>query len=179
MHDEHPHPLLAQVPLTISPFLSLPTSVPLPYSYKTLPSTLPASILQPQSDPNNPQQQQPQQQQPPAYVQSASGTSATPDAILTSCLALQQHLQKLETDARKTLKEWEDRRAAEDLAEKRRLAPGWLDSGVHIIKPEAEEKPQRNAGEAEVANLMDDDPQKRQQEKAGEELDRVFGGLQV
>ena len=161
------------MPLTISPFLSLPTSVPLPYSYKTLPSTLPASILHPTPDAHN------QQQQPPAYVQSASGTSATPDAILTSCLALQQHLQKLEADARNTLKEWEDRRAAEDLAEKRRLAPGWLDSGVHIIKPEDEEAPKGNAGAGEVANLMDDDPQKRQQERAGEELDRVFGGLKV
>jgi len=158
-----PHPLLAQVPLTISPFLSLPTATPLPYSYKTLPSTLPPSILQ-----------------KPDYVTSSAGTSAAPDAILQSCLALQQHLQKLEADARKTLKEWEDKRKAEDLAEKRRLAPGWLDSGVHILKPEVDEG---KGKEMEVENIMDDDPQQREaevkKEREGEELDRVFGGMKV
>ncbi|EAT81746.1 hypothetical protein HBI56_156470 [Parastagonospora nodorum] len=163
MHDEHPHPLLAQVPLTISPFLSLPTATPLPYSYKTLPSTLPPSVLQ-----------------NPDYVTSSAGTSAAPDAILQSCLALQQHLQKLEADARKTLKEWEDKRKAEDLAEKRRLAPGWLDSGVHILKPEVDEV---KGKEMEVENIMDDDPQQREaevkKEREGEELDRVFGGMKV
>jgi hypothetical protein len=166
-----PHPLLTQVPLTISPFLSLPTSVPLPYSYKSLPSTLPPSILQPQNQSN--------EQQPPQYVTSASGSSAHPDTILSSCTALQQHLSKLEAEARRTLKGWEDKRAAEDLAEKRRLAPGWLDSGVHILKPEEEEKQDKGV----VENIMDDDPQQREAEtkkvREGEELDRVFGGLKV
>jgi hypothetical protein len=136
--------------------------VPLPYSYKTLPSTLPSSILQ-----------------SPAYVSSASGTTSTPDAILSSCVALQQHLQKLEADARNTLNEWRDKREKEDLAEKRRLAPGWLDSGVHILKPEEVKKEE----DMVVENIMDDDPQQREAEtkkaKEGEDLDRVFGGLQV
>jgi hypothetical protein len=157
-----PHPLLTQVPLTISPFLSLPTSVPLPYSYKSLPSTLPPSITSES-----------------AYVTSASGSPAHPDTILSSCTALQQHLSKLEAEARRTLKGWEDKRAAEDLAEKRRLAPGWLDSGVHILKPEEEEKKDKGV----VENIMDDDPQQREAEtkkvREGEELDRVFGGLKV
>jgi hypothetical protein len=170
-----PHPLLAQVPLTISPFLSLPTSVPLPYSYKSLPSTLPPSILQQPSNSSD------SHQQPPAYVTSSAGTSAHPDTILTSCVALQQHLQKLEADARKTLKEWEDRRKAEDLAEKRRLAPGWLDSGVHILKPEDDMEGTKK--DQVVENIMDDDPQQREADtkkvREGEELDRVFGGLKV
>jgi hypothetical protein len=148
--------------LTISPFLSLPTSVPLPYSYKTLPSTLPSSILQ-----------------SPDYVSSASGTTSSPDAILSSCVALQQHLQKLEADARNTLNEWREKREREDLAEKRRLAPGWLDSGVHILKPEEVKREE----DMVVENIMDDDPQQREAEtkkaKEGEDLDRVFGGLQV
>ncbi|KAL5115600.1 hypothetical protein ACEQ8H_006487 [Pleosporales sp. CAS-2024a] len=166
MHDEHPHPLLAQVPLTISPFLSLPTATPLPYSYKSLPSTLPQSILQ-NAD----------------YVTSSAGTSAAPDAILASCLALQEHLQKLEADARQTLRQWEDKRKAEDLAEKRRLAPGWLDSRVHILKPETGDASNTAGNGTEVENIMDDDPQQREAEvkkaREGEELDRVFGGLRV
>jgi hypothetical protein len=94
---------------------------------------------------------------------------------------LQQHLQKLEADAKKTLKEWEDRRKAEDLAEKRRLAPGWLDSGVHILKPEDDREGANK--EQVVENIMDDDPQQREADtkkvREGEELDRVFGGLKV
>jgi hypothetical protein len=90
-------------------------------------------------------------------------------------------LQKLEADARKTLKEWEDRRKAEDLAEKRRLAPGWLDSGVHILKPEDDMGGTKK--DQVVENIMDDDPQQREADtkkvREGEELDRVFGGLKV
>ncbi|OWY46436.1 hypothetical protein AALT_g2419 [Alternaria alternata] len=167
-----PHPLLAQVPLTLSPFLSLPTSVPLPYSYVTLPSTLPPSIL-------SQQQQDGSNTSKPAYVMSSSGTSAHPDQILTSCVALQEHLSKLEADARKTLAQWEERRQKEDLAEKRRVAPGWLDSGVHILKPEESDGGAKKEDKAPVQNLMDLDPQAESKAKEGEELDRVFGGLQV
>ncbi|KAL1799455.1 hypothetical protein ACET3X_003492 [Alternaria dauci] len=172
MHDEHPHPLLAQVPLTLSPFLSLPTSVPLPYSYVTLPSTLPPSIL-------SQQQQDGSNASKPAYVTSSTGTSAHPDQILKSCVALQEHLSKLEADARKTLAEWEERRQREDLAEKRRVAPGWLDSGVHILKPEESDAGANKQDKVPVQNLMDLDPQAESKAKEGEELDRVFGGLQV
>lgn len=65
------------------------------------------------------------------------------------------------------------------MAERRRVAPGWLDSGVHILKPE-------NLDEGKVAGvntappqLMDLDPQAEDKRKEGEELDRVFGGLKV
>lgn len=179
----------------MSPFLSLPTAVPLPYSYKPLPSTLPPSILTPpvtgvsSNDTSTPpvqqqqqqdQQQQQQQQQVP-YVVSGSGTRAHPDQILSSCTALQEHLRRLEEDARRTLSEWEERRRQEDLAEKRRVAPGWLDSGVHILRPEGvdEQGKEGGKGKQQQENLMDLDPQAERKAKEGEELDRVFGGLKV
>jgi hypothetical protein len=117
-------------------------------------------------------------------VTSATGTSAHPDQILTSCVALQEHLAKLEADAKRTLAEWEERRRKEDLAEKRRVAPGWLDSGVHIIKPEGPGGDGVSGGPAKEdkvpeQNLMDLDPQAERKAQEGEELDRVFGGLQV
>ena len=63
------------------------------------------------------------------------------------------------------------------------MAPGWLDSGVHILKPEEAEGSGKGGGngggDGEVMDLMDDDPQQREAEKRGEELDRVFGGLKV
>lgn len=165
------------MPLTVSPFLALPHSVPLPYSYVTLPSTLPPSILQ---------QNQPDPSQPPQYIQSASGQTAHPDQILLSCTALREHLAKLEEDARKTLDIWKEKREKEELAEKRRVAPGWLDSGVHILKPENVEA--ERAVKAQEQGLMDGDggiQQTSQPQMQGggsreaEELDRVFGGLHV
>lgn len=161
------------MPLTVSPFLSLPHSVPLPYSYVTLPSTLPPSILQQnQSDPS----------QPPQYVTSASGQSAHPDAILKSCVALQEHLAKLETDAKRMLGEYRERKEREELAEKRRVAPGWLDSGVHILKPENVRE--EEARKAQAQGLLDDGPVQQgqsgmQRPSEGDELDRAFGGLSV
>ncbi|KAF2113595.1 hypothetical protein BDV96DRAFT_622454 [Lophiotrema nucula] len=188
MHDEHPHPLLAQVPLTVSPFLSLPTATPLPYSYKQLPSTLPPSILSAPPTQNATSNSNEQQSQQPAYIVSSTGTTATPDQILTSCLALQTHLQHLEANARATLQSWEDERRAADLAEKRRVAPGWLDGQVKIIKPEnaggeedvvMEERPQpqrrTSVGIKGLVERRDGVPDPR----AGEELDRVFGGLDI
>lgn len=87
------------------------------------------------------------------------------------------------------MQEWQERRRAEDLAEKRRVAPGWLDSGVHIIKPEETTVQQQEAdgsgGSASAGargpprDLMDEDPQAERKEREGEELDRVFGGLKV
>jgi hypothetical protein len=163
--------------------VSLPTSVPLPYSYKTLPSTLPPSILSSTSTANT---STAAPQQPPAYVTSSTGQSATPDDILSSCRALQAHLEKLEADAREELRSWEERRQREDLAEKRRKAPGWLDSGVHILKPE-------NVAENEGVQTAQNGPsgpsggavnggqgaQGALQSQEGDELDRVFGGLNV
>ncbi|KAI2488460.1 hypothetical protein Ptr902_02593 [Pyrenophora tritici-repentis] len=93
----------------------------------------------------------------------------------------------MEEDARRTLREWEERRQREDLEEKRRVAPGWLDSGVHIIKPEEGSTGQTVGGntgqgqgqQQQQESLMDLDPQAERKAKEGEELDRVFGGLQV
>jgi hypothetical protein len=193
-----PHPLLAQVPLTVSPFLSLPTATPLPYTYKQLPSTLPPSVLSSNatSDHSQPQSQS-QPQQPPAYVMSSSGTTATPDQILSSCIALQSHLQSLENEARNTLRAWEDKRKAEDLAEKRRVAPGWLDGDVKLLRPD-----NVGGGDAEMGEAGAQDQGQAQsgthQRRAslgskalverrdgmpdpseGEELDRAFGGMDL
>ena len=90
----------------------------------------------------------------------------------------------MEEDAKRTLREWEERRQREDLAEKRRVAPGWLDSGVHIIKPEENTSQNNEAGrhtgqQQQQENLMDLDPQADRKAQEGEELDRVFGGLKV
>ncbi|KAF4634200.1 hypothetical protein G7Y89_g3901 [Cudoniella acicularis] len=170
-----PHPLLAQVPLTVSPFVSLPSATTLPYTYKTLPSALPQSSTGAPASSGEEKAQ---------YVVSASGHAAHPDEIIASCKALQAYIQKVQDDADKELRAWEDAIAARELAEKRRVAPGWLDSDARILEPER--KTSSTAGAQ--GNLMDTDVSRAEASslqstataiptREGDELDRAFGGL--
>ncbi|KAH7330531.1 hypothetical protein BKA65DRAFT_509546 [Rhexocercosporidium sp. MPI-PUGE-AT-0058] len=173
MHDNRTHPLLAQVPLTVSPFVSLPTATTLPYTYKTLPSSLPQSSTGAPSSADDKTK----------YVVSSSGHAAHPDDIIASCKALQAYIQKVQDDADKELKAWDEYLAARDLAEKRRVAPGWLDSDARILEPERKTE----AGRLE-SNLMDVDVSSAEASglqkapvvapnREGDELDRAFGGM--
>ncbi|KAH7383446.1 hypothetical protein BKA64DRAFT_712327 [Cadophora sp. MPI-SDFR-AT-0126] len=173
MHDNRTHPLLAQVPLTVSPFVSLPTATTLPYTYKTLPSSLPPSST---GAPSSGDEKTP-------YVVSSSGHAAHPDDIIASCKALQAYIQKVQDDADKELKAWEEYITARDLAEKRRVAPGWLDSEARILEPERKAE----AGQSQ-SNLMDVDVSSAEASSLqnapvvasngeGDELDRAFGGM--
>ncbi len=160
------HPLLAQVPLTVSPFLSLPIAVTLPYTFRSVPTSLPPSIVA-ETTPGKSK-----------YVTSSSGHSAHPDDIINSCKALQEHLNKTTEDAEKAIKEWEQDIRERDLAEKRRVAPGWLDRDEKILEP-------TKAPSSAVAeqNLLDGQPVNTiscpamSPNREGEELDRAFGGL--
>lgn len=126
------HPLLEQVPLTVSPFVSLPAATTLPYTYKSMPSTLPPSSAGITATSTDTASSDPK----PKYVVSSSGHAAHPDDIIASCRALQAHISKLQADAEASLREFDERIRARDLAEKRRLAPGWLDSDVRVLEPE-------------------------------------------
>ncbi|KAL4967755.1 uncharacterized protein BDV14DRAFT_197766 [Aspergillus stella-maris] len=171
-----PHPLLAQVPLTVSPFINLPTTVTLPYTYKSVSSTLPPSVT---VDPSNPDAK-------PRYVISASGEhAASPEDILASCKALEQHLSKTKADADQAIKQWKESISARDLAEKRRVAPGWLDRDEKLLQPSnaspqlSQSQPSQSlldsaASDSAAAELPSMAPRNE-----GEELDRAFGGLDV
>lgn len=176
MHDNRTHPLLQQVPLTVSPFVSLPTATTLPYTYKNLPSTLPAASTGTSSGEEKAQ-----------YVVSSSGHAAHPDEITASCKALQSYIQKVQDDADKELRAWEEAIAARELAEKRRVAPGWLDSDARILEPERRHASRGEGGRSQ-GNLMDVDVSSAEASGLrnapvvapngpGDELDRAFGGL--
>ncbi len=166
--------------MTVSPFISLPTATTLPYTYKPLPSTLPPSST---ADANGVEREK--------YVVSASGHAASPEDIIASSQALQAHIQKTQDDAKKAIKDWETSLRAEELAEKRRVAPGWLDRTEKILEPEkkgviispstpsqAANRPasiidgQDNMMEAEIG-------EQDVQDAAGDELDRAFGSIGV
>ena len=165
--------MLAQIPLTVSPFVSLPVATTLPYTYKSVPSHLPPSSTG--EDPENPR---------PKYVISQSGHAAHPDEIIASCKALQAHLQKLQDDADATLKEWQEQIQQRELAEKRRVAPGWLDREEKILEP------QRAYGEHGMGKSIDAGSQmdpgqaegrtmSQSKTDEGQAIDRAFGGLDI
>ncbi|KAJ5104433.1 hypothetical protein NUU61_001780 [Penicillium alfredii] len=172
-----PHPLLAQVPLTVSPFINLPTSVTLPYTYKSVSSALPPSVT---VDPNNPDAKA-------RYVVSPSGEHAAhPDEILTACDSLGHHLKKTRNDAADAIKAWEESIRQRDLAEKRRVAPGWLDRDEKLLQPTRTSASPSSKAEAEQSLLDSSSVDQGSStlptmvpRNEGEELDRAFGGLGV
>jgi hypothetical protein len=173
------------VPLTVSPYLSLPTATPLPYTYKSLSSTVPPSVTDTPA-PSTSQDDGSQIRAKPAYVISpATGHSAHPDSIIESCRALQDHLNTLQQEAEATLKRWQEEMQRRDLAEKRRVAPGWLDVGesnrmlvperIGTSSPAAVEVPAHSS--ATTSPTMSTVP--THTPDGGAELDRAFGGLSM
>ncbi|KAI9664201.1 MAG: hypothetical protein M1831_002380 [Alyxoria varia] len=183
MHDEGPHPLLAQVPLTVSPFVSLPTATTLPYTYKALPSTLPPSIVETNSSSRD--------NGKPKFITSSSGHAAHPDDIASSCTALQSHLEQVHKYAVQDISIWQDDIRERELAEKRRIAPGWLDRQEKILQPERTtsesplpdnytERASRSTAEApqQPTDIQElGESQHTRKDGAGEELDRMFGNV--
>ncbi|OAA41684.1 hypothetical protein NOR_05192 [Metarhizium rileyi] len=178
MHNNRPHHLLEQVPLTVSPFVSLPTATTLSYNYKTMPSNIPPSTM------GIPTASEDQSQQPkPRFVVSGSGHAAHPDEIAESCQALLDHVTKSQENAERELCEFEERIKQRELAEKRRLAPGWLDSESRLLQPE-----KKSGQVAPSVGIAQQQEQQQQPLQLGErrpqplvdpgvELDRAFGGM--
>jgi hypothetical protein len=172
------HPLLAQIPLTVSPFISLPTATTLPYTYKTLPSTLPPSSTGSAATATD---------EKARYVVSASGHAAHPDDIISSCKVLQEYLRKVQDDADRVLNAWEESIKARELAEKRRVAPGWLDSDARLLEPQRKDDhkaDQRAITEVRISSMDShvmslEGSVLRGHSNEGEELDMAFGGLEL
>ncbi|KAI0471749.1 hypothetical protein GGR56DRAFT_89166 [Xylariaceae sp. FL0804] len=192
MRDDRTHPLLAQVPLTVSPFVTLPAAATLPYTYRSMPSTLPppaSGVTGPAASASSDDGSSSHQYQH-QYVVSPSGHAAHPDAIAASCVALQEHVARARADAERELARLDERARARELAERRRVAPGWLDSEARLLEPERPagggggEQLTDVAGALAEMSISDGDnnnnaPREGASEMAvdqGAELDRAFGG---
>lgn len=160
----------------MSPFINLPTTITLPYTYKPVPSTLPPSVT---GDPSNADAKT-------RYIVSASGEHAAhPEEILAACLSLKDHLKKNRGDSGNAIKQWEDSIRQRDLAEKRRVAPGWLDREEKLLQPNRA-IPTSPSGQAEQS-LLDSMPADQsaaslpsiKPRDEGEELDQAFGKMDM
>lgn len=183
----------------MSPFVNLPAATTLSYNYKAMPSALPPSATGvaaagPSEDGTGTGTPQPQDPKP-QYVVSQSGHAAHPDDIIASCRALQGHISRMQEDAERELREFEERIRARELAEKRKVAPGWLDSEARILEPER--KTPASAGPGSAGDASGDGaaaggasgdgpaassaqgPRTQADTDQGAELDRMFGGMSV
>lgn len=102
------------------------------------------------------------------------------DEVIASCTALQTHLDKAASDADALIREWEEGVRARELAEKRRVAPGWLDREEKMLEPE---RRQTSAGVAKAAQTETElqnergggGTQAEVDDAEGRELDEAFG----
>lgn len=116
---------------------------------------------------------------PKFIISGSGGHAAHPDDILASCQALKEHVTKMQDDAEKELRAFEERIKERELAEKRRVAPGWLDSESRLLEPEREGP----AGEEQkTESLLDGGPQvddAKDEDDEGAQMDRAFGVMSL
>lgn len=143
-----------------------------------MPSNIPPSSLGVEAASDNPAGQT-----KPKYVVSGSGHAAHPEDIVASCRALSAYVTKMQEDAERELREFDERIKARELAEKRRVAPGWLDSEMHILEPEKSTPVQQqgtgNIPEGQIGQNSQHAQGGNATEDQGAELDRVFGGMEL
>ena len=137
-----------------------------------MPSNIPPSALGIQTASDDPSMQP-----KPRYVVSNTGHAAHPDDIMASCKALHAHINKLQEDAERELREFDERIRERDLAEKRRLAPGWLDSDARLLEPEKTKNKQEDMLTEQTDLLSQQHHRGPPQTEEGAQLDRAFGGM--
>ena len=112
---------------------------------------------------------------------SHGGYAAHPSAVLAQNKDLLRRLEEQADEGRRKVEEWEKSIADRELAERRRKAPGWLDTQERLLQPE-------KAGAEVGKNLMDEEQdedarrvsglveaKEKEVEDLGRELDRAFG----
>jgi hypothetical protein len=166
--------LLQQTPLSVNPFIDLPKPPTLPHNYASIPSTLPPSSTNAAPAPSN--------SELPAYVTSSIGFAAHPTSIINQNRALLGQLSSQRRDAEEKVKKWEQDIKERELQEKRRKAPGWLDSESKLLQPakKTEEQPKgdevdlMDRPEAEV-DIQKSREQNTTANELGDAMDRAFG----
>lgn len=82
----------------------------------------------------------------------------------------------MQADAERDLAELQEAARRRELAEKRRIAPGWLDSEVRVLEPEKKEGAEQ---EGEAHAEMEGTERAESGGDEGAELDRAFGSMRV
>ena len=78
------------------------------------------------------------------------------------------------------MKQWAEAVRAKELAEKRRVAPGWLDVNTRMLLPTKKDGTQdskREEAQSDTERSRAEEEEEDEVNKEGEELDRAFGNL--
>lgn len=106
---------------------------------------------------------------------SASGFRAHPSTVLAQNSALRDQLANSTRDAHKTVQTWLESNRERELAEKRRKAPGWLDSDEKMLSPQ---KPSGGTSHPDLMNPEQDETvvqkEDAQVNDLGAQMDRAF-----
>ena len=110
---------------------------------------------------------------------SSSGFAAHPKTIIAQNKSLLEQIEKQRKDAEQEVRAWEQKIRDRELAEKRKKAPGYLDTEQYILQPE---KPRTESKAAGNVNLMDEPAESsgvsrtdKQVDDLGDAMDRAFG----
>jgi hypothetical protein len=127
----------------------------------------------------------------PQYVVSqATGLAFHPDDIVESCRRLQESLARMQDESERAIRRWEGGIRERELAERRRVAPGWLDVGEagRGLVPERvgggaaaqqQQQQQQQRVETSQAGRQQDTQMGGGEADEGAELDRAFGSLSM
>ena len=86
----------------------------------------------------------------------------------------------MQEDAETTVRKWQDDIKARELAEKRRVAPGWLDREEKILEPQRRQAAPDSSAQENIMDMQEGGgPPERSLTQEGEEMDRAFGGMQL
>ena len=104
-------------------------------------------------------------------------------------------MDNIQREGERVLREWEEKVREEELREKRRVAPGWLDREERVLKPERKTgllgsgvdgpggtvgmgtyQPNKTTAESEIIAQGQQGPLHN---AAGDELDRAFGSMEL
>lgn len=111
---------------------------------------------------------------------SRTGHAAHPDEIIASCAALGSSLTESLANATKAVQDWEKGIKERELAEKRRVAPGWLDREVKLLRPTPSASEKRDLLQDEKGEeKLDEVAPAMMPRSDGVELDAAFGGLNL
>ncbi|VVT51435.1 uncharacterized protein SAPINGB_P003095 [Magnusiomyces paraingens] len=138
MDNHKAHPILSQIPLIISPFLHPPKAVTLPFNFNKLPSALPASAV----------------------------TSEAVDYISTDSQQFAEFVENQHIQRKQHYEQWINDVVQQDLREKRKIAPGYLDSTNRILQPVKVETKSTPEPERATLNQVN-------------EIDKMFGKVEI
>lgn len=109
---------------------------------------------------------------PSALPPPANCSAADVEAVVSSARAVGEYIQSTDETVRTAWKEWVEAQRCKEVEEKRRIAPGYLDTGFKMLQPVRKaEEAARPASDAAGSSEKD--------EAQVNEIDKAFGGVSL